>query len=176
MFSILTNHHSRKTFGFLELFTAKQFKDRFFERNLPLYEPKKKENSKGVLWIVLSVAICLLVCFGVLRFLKVRRLSAVASYDNPSSTMHDILKFWSSKSDYSIELSEINDFVNYDNPSPDTLKKRRETLLKQFCIEMAKRYNLQQDAIFSTQSHPKDKRMKILVLSTVLVNKIKKGN
>lgn len=33
-----------------------------------------------------------------------------------------VLRFWLNKPGYVLELSEINDFVNYDEPSPDTLK------------------------------------------------------
>jgi hypothetical protein len=75
-----------------------------------------------------------------------------------------------------LELSEINDFVNYDEPSPDTLKKRRETLLRQFSSELAQEYGFLEDNIYTTQSHPKDKRMKLLVLNSMLVNKVKKEN
>jgi hypothetical protein len=177
MFSILTNHHSRKTVGFLELFTAKQFKDKFFERSLPLYNPKKKTDSSGLLWIILSVCLGLLGVIGALWFLKARRLpNSLPTKGGLSDLVEDILTFWLAKPDYCIELSEINDFVNYDHPSPDNLKKRRETVLKQFSIELARLYKFQENAVFSTQVHPKDKRMKILVLDSNLVNKIKKEN
>ena len=42
----------------------------------------------------------------------------------------ELLNFWLTKPDLKIEMNEINDFVAQDNPSIDTLKKRRETLLK----------------------------------------------
>lgn len=177
MFGTLTNHHSRKTFGFLELFTAKQFKDKFFERSLPLYEPKKKADSTGILWIVLSVCLGLLGVIGVLWFLKVRRLpKSEPTKGGLSDLVEEILTFWLEKPDHSIELSDINDFVNHDNPSPDNLKKRRETVLKQFSAELARIYKFQENAVFSTHVHPKDKRMKILVLNSNLVNRIKKEN
>jgi hypothetical protein len=56
------------------------------------------------------------------------------------------------------------------------LKKRRETVLKQFSAELARLYKFQENAVFSTHMHPKDKRMKILVLNSNLVNRIKKEN
>lgn len=177
MICVITNHHTRNAYGLLEFYSEKQFKDKFFERSLPLYNPKKKTDSTGILWIVLSACLGLLGVIGVLWFLKVRRLPKfLPTKGGLSDLVEEILIFWLSKQEHCIELSEINDFVNHDDPSPDNLKKRRETVLKQFSVELARLYKFQEKDVFSTQVHPKDKRMKILVLNSNLVNKIKKEN
>ena len=177
MICVITNHHTRNAYGLLEFYSEKQFKDKFFERSLPLYNPKKKTVSKGILWIVLSACLGLLGVIGALWFLKVRRLPKfLPTKGGLSDLVEEILIFWLSKPDHCLALSEINDFVNHDDPSPDNLKKRRETLLKQFSVELARLYKFQENDVFSTQVHPKDKRMKILVLNSNLVNKIKKEN
>jgi hypothetical protein len=177
MICVITNHHTRNAYGLLEFYSEKQFKDKFLERSLPLYNPKKKVDSTGILWIVLSACFGLLGVIGALLFLKVRRLPKFLPTEGGLSVqVEEILIFWLSKPEHCIELSEINDFVNHDDPSPDNLKKRRETVLKQFSVELARLYKFQENAVFSTQVHPKDKRMKILVLNSNLVNKIKKEN
>jgi hypothetical protein len=177
MICVITNHHTRNAYGLLEFYSEKQFKDNFFERSLPLYNPKKKADSTGILWIILSTCFGLFGVIGALWFLKARRLpNSLPTKGGLSDLVEEILIFWLSKPEHCIEFSVINDFVNYDDPSPDNLKKRRETVLKQFSAELARIYKFQENAVFSTQVHPKDKRMKILVLNSNLVNKIKKEN
>ncbi|NBX39747.1 MAG: hypothetical protein EBR54_10125, partial [Flavobacteriia bacterium] len=69
-----------------------------------------------------------------------------------------------------------NDLVNYDNPSMDTLKKRRENLTRLFVVEISSMYQLPEHQIYEPLPHPMDKRMKLLKLSSKLVERIKKGN
>jgi len=78
----------------------------------------------------------------------------------------ELLNFWLTKQDLKIEMNEINDFVGQDNPSIDTLKKRRETLLKGLkqALEFYFKDELQEEKVISEFHHPQDSRMKILML------------
>ena len=78
----------------------------------------------------------------------------------------EVLNFWLTKENLKIEMNEINDFVGQDNPSIDTLKKRRETLLKGLkqALEFYFKDELQEEKVISEFHHPQDSRMKILML------------
>jgi hypothetical protein len=78
----------------------------------------------------------------------------------------ELLNFWLSKPDLKIEMNEINDFVAHDNPSIDTLKKRRETLLKGLkqALDFYLKNELGEEKAISEYLHPQDSRMKILML------------
>jgi hypothetical protein len=78
----------------------------------------------------------------------------------------ELLNFWLIKPDLKIEMNEINDFVAHDNPSIDTLKKRRETLLKGLkqALDFYLKNELGEEKAISEYLHPQDSRMKILML------------
>ncbi|MCX6190662.1 MAG: hypothetical protein NT109_00080 [Flavobacteriia bacterium] len=78
----------------------------------------------------------------------------------------ELLYFWLSKPDLKLEMNEINDFVAHDNPSIDTLKKRRETLLKGLkqSLDFYFKNELLEGKAISEFHHPQDSRMKILML------------
>ena len=78
----------------------------------------------------------------------------------------ELLNFWLTKPDLKIEMNEINDFVAQDNPSIDTLKKRRETLLKGLkqALDLYFKNELVEEKAISEYQHPHDSRMKILML------------
>jgi hypothetical protein len=69
-----------------------------------------------------------------------------------------------------LEISQINDFVNYDDPSADTLKKRREILMKDLRYKLASKYHISQEEVFIERRMEKDKRMKLLVLNENISN------
>lgn len=78
----------------------------------------------------------------------------------------ELLSFWLTKPDLKIEMNEINDFIAQDNPSIDTLKKRRETLLKGLkqALDFYFKNELLEEKAISEFHHPQDSRMKILML------------
>ena len=109
-------------------------------------------------------------------FLIKRRKKRVRKTANLSDNVQLLLQLWMNKADGNLELNEINDFVSYDNPSIDTLKKRRESFLKTFNDEITSYYGFRGESVYTTAINPFDKRMKILVLNPKLIAKIKKGN
>ena len=78
----------------------------------------------------------------------------------------ELLNFWLTNPDLKLEMNEINDFVAHDNPSIDTLKKRRETLLKGLkqALDFYFKNELLEGKAISEYHHPQDSRMKILML------------
>jgi hypothetical protein len=175
LFGSSTNYNRQTAFGWLQIFNEKEFNNKFHLDSIPIFEEDTIELSRSTyLWGIIAFI------FVVLAFLywrhKKRPSPKVNKVQGLSEHIEDVLRFWLNKPGYVLELSEINDFVNYDEPSPDTLKKRRETLLRQFSSELAQEYGFLEDNIYTTQSHPKDKRMKLLVLNSMLVNKVKKEN
>jgi hypothetical protein len=87
----------------------------------------------------------------------------------------ELLNFWLSKPDLKIEMNEINDFVAHDKPSIDTLKKRRETLLKGLkqTLDFYLKNELVEEKAISEYPHPQDSRMKILMLHEKVVLALK---
>jgi hypothetical protein len=87
----------------------------------------------------------------------------------------EVLNFWLTKEDLKIEMNEINDFVGQDNPSIDTLKKRRETLLKGLkqALEFYFKDELQEEKVISESHHPQDSRMKILIFNEKVSHALK---
>jgi hypothetical protein len=76
------------------------------------------------------------------------------------------------KSSNGLEISFINDLVNYDNPSLDTLKKRREILLRELKIKLALVFNISESEILIEQRMVTDKRMKLIFLNPEILNRL----
>ena len=68
-----------------------------------------------------------------------------------SVTISELLELWLSRTDYLLELSELNDLVNHDEPSADTIKKRRENLLRQFSEEIALFYGVKINQVYYSE-------------------------
>ena len=77
----------------------------------------------------------------------------------------ELLAFFIKNIDHGIEISQINDFVNGDQPSIDTLKKRREILLKDFKTKISNETNIDFNEIFKELKHPEDRRIKLLIIN-----------
>lgn len=63
-----------------------------------------------------------------------------------------------------IEIHQINDLINYGNPSIDTLKKRKEQLLKDIKLKLSRHFKIDFHQIFIEERMNSDKRMKIMFL------------
>lgn len=71
--------------------------------------------------------------------------------------------------DHTVEVSAINPIVEEEGITPDTIKKRRERLIKEFSTAVAIQTGLAPTEIFLEMRHPKDKRIKLLKLSNKLI-------
>jgi hypothetical protein len=93
-----------------------------------------------------------------------------------SDSSIELLNLWVFKRQGILELSDLNDLVNPEHLSIETMKKRREALLKTFVFDMVKIYRLPPKSIFTENLNPMDKRMKLLTLNPKIVEIVlKKG-
>jgi hypothetical protein len=61
--------------------------------------------------------------------------------------------------------------VDEENISTEALKKRRERLLKEFCLSLATMCNTEPDQILHETKYPKDGRFTILSINKSFVKK-----
>jgi hypothetical protein len=78
------------------------------------------------------------------------------------------------KGEEGIEISEVSDFVNADNPSIDTLKKRREGLIKSLKFKLAQDTKISIHEVIIESKHAKDKRVKVLILNSKIISHYRK--
>lgn len=90
-------------------------------------------------------------------------------FDEFNSTEKELIQLLIQFHETGLEISHINDLVNHDQPSIDTLKKRRETLLKELRYKLALKFNVPQEEIFIEERMKADKRMKLLFLNEIVL-------
>ena len=106
-----------------------------------------------------------------------RKRKKLAPIHTMSESSIELLNLWVFKRHGILELSDLNDLVNPEHLSIETMKKRREALLKTFVFDMVKIYMLPPKSIFTETLNPMDKRMKVLTLHPKIVEVVlKKGN
>jgi hypothetical protein len=94
-----------------------------------------------------------------------------------SDSSIELLNLWVLKRHGVLELSDLNDLVNPEHLSIETMKKRREVLLKTFVFDMVNMFGLAPNEIYTETLNPMDKRMKVLTLNSKLMEiALKKGN
>jgi hypothetical protein len=69
----------------------------------------------------------------------------------------------------SLEMSDINRILEFDNATLDTIKKRREQSLKNIREKLSLRGEMPFEDVFITSQHPQDRRIKILRLNPKLI-------
>lgn len=99
-------------------------------------------------------------------------LTSESLFDEFNPTEVQLIQLLLVHQETGLEISYINDLVNQDQPSVDTLKKRRETLLKELRYKLAAKFNIPQEEIFIEQRMVSDKRMKLLFLNKLVIFKI----
>lgn len=92
--------------------------------------------------------------------------------DEFNHTEKELLQLLLKFNETGLEISHINDLVNHDNPSIDTLKKRREILLKDLRYKLSSKFNIPQEDVFMERRMETDKRMKLLYLNELIKNNI----
>lgn len=122
------------------------------------------------------IAILLLGFIFVICFFLRKRKKQAPNYTMSESSI-ELLNLWVFKRHGILELSDLNDLVNPEHLSIETMKKRREALLKTFVFDMVKIYRLPPKSIFTETLNPMDKRMKVLTLHPKIMEIVlKKGN
>ncbi len=133
-----------------------------------------KESSKSFLGVMLILSILVLILLVYLfRHTRLtlskspKRSSAkdgkpnLEEFNNAERALIQLLIVHREKG---LEISHINDLVNFDQPSMDTLKKRRELLLKDVRYKLATKFKIPQEDVFVERRMETDKRMKLLFL------------
>jgi uncharacterized protein YneF (UPF0154 family) len=142
----------------------------------PLYSGrllKPQTSNQGfsllVLWIViiiLSLATTFYVFF--VRSKKINKdINDILSINEKA-----LLNIFLTNGPIGIEISLINDLVNHDQPNIDTLKKRRDNLLREFKQKLATHFLVDPDAVLIEEKHITDKRVKILKLQQNIADKL----
>ncbi len=98
--------------------------------------------------------------------------SSLTEVNTFNQTELDLLHLLLSHQETGLEISYITDLVNHDQPSIDTLKKRREILLKDLRYKLALKCNIPQEDVFFEKRMETDKRMKLLFLNEQVKIKI----
>jgi hypothetical protein len=97
------------------------------------------------------------------------KLSRKSFIDEFNPTEVQLIQLLLDHQETGLEISFINDLVNQDQPSVDTLKKRRESLLKELRYKLAAKFNIPQKEVFIEQRMISDKRMKLLFLNKLVI-------
>jgi len=135
-----------------------------------------KENDSFYVTIYAVIVSFLLVVLFVIYWVSRKRKKLAPIYTMSQSSI-ELLNLWVFKRQGILELSDLNDLVNPEHLSIETMKKRREALLKTFVFDMVKIYRLPPKSIFTETLNPMDKRMKVLTLNAKIVEIVlKKGN
>ena len=135
-----------------------------------------KANVSFYTKVFALIAVLLLGFIFVIYWVSRKRKKLAPIYTMSQSSI-ELLNLWVFKRHGILELSDLNDLVNPEHLSIETMKKRREVLLKTFVFDMAKIYRLPPKSIFTETLNPMDKRMKILTLHSKIVEIVlKKGN
>lgn len=98
-------------------------------------------------------------------YLGQNRMDAVLNH-----LAYTVLMAFIESPDHSLEIADINRLLEYDEPTPDTVKKRRENCLKNIKEKLAAITTISQDEIFLEERHPKDRRIKIVKLNPNLLD------
>jgi hypothetical protein len=99
------------------------------------------------------------------RSLEDKNLNTVETFNEFNQTEIELIQLLLFYQETGLEISQINDLVNYDKPSIDTLKKRREILLKDLRYKLAAKFNIPREDVFIERRMETDKRMKLLFLN-----------
>lgn len=159
----------------LMIYDEKEFKKEFLIGQSDLIEKSVLQDRVHNYYNVVLLVFSLLFTFLLYLFLRKRKKQA------PIYTMSDssieLLNLWVLKRHGVLELSDLNDLVNPEHLSIETMKKRRESLLKTFVFDMVNMFGLAPNEIYTETLNPMDKRMKVLTLNSKLMEiALKKGN
>ena len=137
----------------------------------------KSVPSKGLPYLSFTlILLTFLVSSFLIYRIFIRKNRLAVSYVIAQSSS-ELLDLWVFKRHGILELSDLNDLVNAEHLSIETMKKRRELLLKTFVSDMARLHQLSETSVYTEAPNPIDKRMKLLTLHAKIMEKaVKKGN
>ena len=138
---------------------------------LPLLKVERKEvNSE--LWIISLFVLCISLI--IVLILKSRRTK---QHIEIPGDLAALLELWINSPDMRIELADLNPLVCYDNPELETLKKRREWLLKRLKQYLYELKITDAGEVYYVELSQRDRRVKLFVLNEAVAkwyNKVKR--
>lgn len=126
-------------------------------------------NSKPLILIAIISFICLVILCFVLKSRFKRKVKTSKHSFDPMELK--LLALFFENENQGIEISLINDIVNQDNPSIDTLKKRRENLVRELKSKISKECKIPVETVFLEEKSALDKRIKIMKLNPVVLKR-----
>lgn len=126
-------------------------------------------NSKPLILIAIISFICIVILGFVLKSRFKRKVKTFKHSFDPMELK--LLALFFENENQGIEISLINDIVNQDNPSIDTLKKRRENLVRELKSKISKECKIPVETVFLEEKSALDKRIKIMKLNPVVLKR-----
>lgn len=160
----------------VEIYDKRSFFKNLVHEDHFIYETENK--SKNPLFIFASCLILVLMfLFALLRKRIIRNTKTIAINERLVLTEaeRDLLNIFISHHNKGVEIHQINDLLNFGDPSIDTLKKRREQLLKEFKFKLSKHFNIELSEVFLEERMSTDKRMKIMFLNPLIYERLKQN-
>lgn len=141
-----------------------------------------RDESKLVSWFCLVSFLLILLIVAVIWYFRMKKGNKITlNTKNRSRKRHikegdfnpterKLIELLFKHQSTGLEISFINDLVNHDQPTVETLKKRRELLLKELRFKLATKFQIPMDEVFTEHRMETDKRMKLLFLNKRLRN------
>lgn len=156
------NHQTQKVSFSIE--STNQFFGKLNTEEMVIFQNEKSDNIIK-LFILMTAFILIAFIYFLFKSSKNRPQSNIELY---SSDMNSIEKKFLdqmlTRGSNGMEMNAIYDFVNHDNPTIDTLKKRREQLIKDLRKKLSLQFNIDSSEVFLEKRLDTDKRMKVIIL------------
>ncbi len=159
------NHNS----DFCEFEIVENYKLAPYASVLLFEKPESNSSRSLIIFIISSVCIILFVLIQLLKSRSKRKVKTISHSFDPMELK--LLALFFENESQGIEISLINDIVNQDNPSIDTLKKRRENLVRELKSKISKDCKIPVEMVLIEEKNAIDKRIKIMKLNPVVLKR-----
>lgn len=140
------------------------FNQYFSQKNTSVFHFLKQKRSPSINQSRWYYWLFGLLIFSILLFIYlIRKRKRAESCEIPQEVLL-LLAVWVEKENQTLELVDLNALVSYDNPELETLKKRRESMLKRLKQFLVDHEKFTEEEVYSTELNPRDKRIKRLKL------------
>lgn len=160
----------------LVIYDKKSFFQNLVHEDHLIYKSENKSNNQLIIFISCIIMV-LMISIALLRKRIFKNSLSFATNEGLVFTEaeRDLLSLFIAHQDKGIEIHQINDLLNFGDPSIDTLKKRREQLLKEFKYKLSKHFNVELNEVFLEERMSADKRMKIMFLNPHIYERLKQN-
>lgn len=161
--------------SFLTIYDNADFKKDFLiDQSVLLVRPNSSTSAQIYVYVVIFVILIIVIIF-LFYTTRLKKKKHLSNY-KMNILSSELLNLWVFKRHGVLELSDLNDLVNAEHLSLETMKKRRELLLKSFVSDMAKLHQVSESTVYTEAPNPIDKRMKLLTLHPKIMDiALKKG-